>query len=316
VLLSVVLCTHRLDSYQNVIDAVESLLRQTYDDMEIIVVVDGNQRLSEGIAQVYGGREKVKILATGDKMGVCGARNAGIGVAQGEIVAFTDDDVVADSRWIESLVDTYETYGAVAVGGKILPMWIATEPNHFPAELGWLVGITHNGFAEEGVSEVRNAFGPNMSYRSEVFDKIGLFNERFGLGARGAVQLQGEEAELALRMKHVLGRGVTYNPQAVVYHKVPPWKTTPRWMLRRAFYQGYSKALLRRSIPGHDTLSVEQAYLRRLLFTYAPSRAKRLLLRSDRAGELRKLGILAASLFSASLGFVCGLAKKTPHDSA
>jgi GT2 family glycosyltransferase len=265
---------------------------------------------------VYRGREKVKILATGDKVGVCGARNAGIGVAQGEIVAFTDDDVVADSRWIESLVDTYERFDAIAVGGKILPMWLTTEPDHFPAELGWLVGITHNGFAEEEVSEVRNTFGPNMSYRSEVFEKIGVFNERFGLGARDAVQLQGEEAELALRMKQVLGRSVTYNPQAVVYHKIPPWKTTPRWMLRRAFYQGYSKALLRRSIPCHDTLSVEQAYLRRLLLKYAPSRTKRLLLRSDRGGELRKLGILAASVFSASLGFLCGFAKKTPHGSA
>ena len=315
-LLSVVLCTHRLESYQNVIEAVESLLSQTYHDMEIIVVVDGNHRLSQEIAQVYQGREKVRILATGDKIGVCGARNAGIGVAQGEVVAFTDDDVVADSRWIESLIDTYETHDAVAVGGKILPLWIATEPSHFPAELGWLVGITHNGFADEEVSEVRNAFGPNMSYRSEVFEKIGLFNERFGLGARGAVQLQGEEAELALRMKQVLGRGVTYNPQAVIYHKVPPWKTTPRWVLRRAFYQGYSKALLRRSIPGHDTLSVEQAYLRRLLLKYAPSRTKRLLLSSDRAGELRKLGILAASVVSAGLGFLCGFFKKTPHGSA
>ena len=66
-LLSVVLCTHRLDSYQNVIDAVESLLRQTYHDMEIIVVVDGNHRLSEEIAQVYQGREKVRILATGTR---------------------------------------------------------------------------------------------------------------------------------------------------------------------------------------------------------------------------------------------------------
>ena len=315
-MLSVVLCTHRLDSYQNVIDAIESLVRQTYDDLEIIVVVDGNQELSEVIAHVYQGREKVKILSTGDKIGVCGARNAGIGIAQGEIMAFTDDDVVADSRWIENLVDTYQRFDSVAVGGKILPIWLSTEPDHFPPELGWVVGVTHNGFAEDEVSEVRNAFGPNMSYRSEVFEKIGVFNERFGLGARGAVQLQGEEAELALRMKQAFGRGVTYNPQAVVYHKVAPWKTTPRWMLRRAFYQGYSKALLRRSIPGHDTLAVEQAYLRRLLFKYAPSRAKRLLLRSGRAGELRKLAILTASVVSASLGFLCAFAKKTPHGSA
>ena len=68
-LLSVVLCTHRLENYQNVVDAVESLLGQSYGDVEVIVVVDGNERLSERIGRLYRGREKVRVLATGDRVG-------------------------------------------------------------------------------------------------------------------------------------------------------------------------------------------------------------------------------------------------------
>lgn len=311
-LLSVVLCTHRLDNYHNLIHAIESLLSQTYAHLEIIVVVDGNESLAQRISQAYRGRDRVRIVPTAKKIGVSGARNAGIRVAHGGILAFTDDDVVADSKWIENLVDTHRRFDAAAVGGKILPMWVGTAPDHFPAELGWLVGITYNGFAEEEVCEVRNSFGPNMSYKREVFDRVGVFNEQFGLGARGAIDLQGEEAEFALRMRQSFGRGVTYAPHAVVHHRVPPRKTTPRWMLKRAFYQGYSKALLRRSMGSSDALAVEQAYLSHLLVKYIPRRMKRLLLNSGRVAELKRLGFLAGAVFSAGLGFLCGFARKIP----
>jgi len=316
-LLSVIVCTHHLDNHENLVEAIESLLRQTYDDLEIIVVVDGNERLFDEISRFYQGRQKVKTVITGSKVGVCGARNTGIRLAQGAIVAFTDDDVVADTRWIENLVDTYQRCNAVAVGGKILPIWLATEPEHFPAELGWLVGITHNGFVEDNAHEVRNTFGPNMSYRKDVFDKIGVFNECLGLqGADGVWQLQGEEAEFALRMRWLLGHGVVYNPEAVVYHKVPQWKTVPRTMLRRSFYQGYSKALLIRSMRSHHTLSVEQGYVARLLVKYIPCRAKRLLLAAGRIAEFKKLVILVACVCSTALGFFVGFVKGTRHCSA
>ena len=69
--------------------------------------------------------------------------------------------------------------------------------------------------------------------------------------------MQGEEPELALRMKIKLGKGVIYNPELVVYHKVPESKTRLRILLRRAFYQGYSKALLQKLSPSPKPLATE-----------------------------------------------------------
>lgn len=310
-LISVIVCTHSLDNKQNLMDTVDSILNQTLKELEIIVVVDGSEELYKWITKAYDAQERVKVVAIKENMGICSARNTGINAAQGDLVVFSDDDAVAEKRWIENLVDTYQKLDAIAVGGKILPIWLSKQPDYFPDELGWLVGITYEGFAEERVVEVRNTFGPNMSFKKNVFEKIGLFTEEFGFSKKGLSCLQGEEAEFALRMKQELGQGVIYNPRAVVYHKIPAWKTERRTLLRRAFYQGYSKALLKRFSPSHDTLTTEGDYLKDLFFKHIPRRIKGVFSTSNGVTELKKLSILIASVFSVGLGFLYGYLKRT-----
>ncbi|MGB2853881.1 MAG: glycosyltransferase family 2 protein [Dehalococcoidia bacterium] len=309
-LISVIICTHSLDNKQNLMDAVDSILNQTLKELEIIVVVDGSEELYKWITKAYDAQERVKVVSIKENMGICSARNTGIKAAQGDLVVFSDDDAVAEKRWIENLVDTYQKHDAIAVGGKILPIWLSKQPDYFPDELGWLVGITYEGFAEERVVEVRNTFGPNMSFKKSVFEKIGLFTEEFGFSKKGLSCLQGEEAEFALRMKQELGQGVIYNPRAVVYHKIPAWKTERRTLLRRAFYQGYSKALLKRFSPSHDTLTTEEYYLKDLFFKYIPRRIKRVFSASNYVIELKRLSILIASIVSVGLGFLYGYFKR------
>ena len=309
-LISVIICTHSLDNKQILMDAVDSILNQTLKELEIIVVVDGSEELYKRITEVYDAEERVKVVAIKENMGICSARNTGINAAQGDLVVFSDDDAVAEKRWIENLVDTYQKHDAIAVGGRILPIWLSKQPDYFPDELGWLVGITYEGFAEERVVEVRNTFGPNMSFKKSVFDKIGLFTEEFGFSKKGLSCLQGEEAEFALRMKQELGQGVIYNPRAVVYHKIPAWKTERRILLRRAFYQGYSKALLKRFSPSPDTLTTEEYYLKDLFFKYIPRRIKRVFSASNYVIELKRLSILIASVSSVGLGFLYGYFKR------
>ena len=76
---------------------------------------------------------------------------------------------MADQKWVENLIDSYQELQAMAVGGKILPLWLPAKPAYFPEELYWLVGATYKGFAEDAVVEVRNVFASNMSFRKEVF---------------------------------------------------------------------------------------------------------------------------------------------------
>ena len=51
------------------------------------------------------------------------ALNRGIAESTGDILAFTDDDVRVDRRWIESIVDTFTRFSAVCVGGRVQPVW-------------------------------------------------------------------------------------------------------------------------------------------------------------------------------------------------
>jgi len=308
-LVSVILCTHSLANCQNLAEAVDSLLQQVYQEIEIVIVVDGNDELHQRVVTDYGSQETVKTILLKQNVGLCGARNAGIGAAQGDIIAFLDDDAVAERRWVENLVATYQESQAIAVGGKILPHWLGQRPDYLPEELYWLVGTTHEGFADEKVVEVRNPFGPNMSFRKEVFQKVGLFNEDFGFARRGASYMQAEEAEFTLRMKERLGQGVIYNPRALVYHKIPPSKVKVKALLRRAFYQGYSKALLRKLNPSADSIATERAYLQTLLLKYIPQRMKRVYC----LPELKRLFILVASIISVGLGFVYGCVKGVPR---
>ena len=306
---SIIVCTHSLDNFQNLIDAIESLLNQTYKELEIVIVVDGNQELYTKILEVYNAYRNIKIMVTGESLGAFGAGNVGVKAAQGNIIAFLDDDAVADREWIENLVDIYDRSDAISVGGKILPIWQKKKPDYFPEELGWLVGITHEGFAEEKVYEIRNTFGPNMSFRKEVFEKIGLLNEKLGFGKAGTTYMQGAESEFALRMKTKLGKGVIYNPNAIVYHRIPLSKTRPGVLLRRAFYQGYSKALMKRRSPSPETLATEESYLKDLFFKYIPRRVKRIL-SLNFIKEIKQVSLLVAAIVSVGLGFFYGYVKR------
>ena len=305
-LVSVVVCTHSLDNYQNLLQAVDSLWAQTHRETEVVIVVDGNKELHQRIVADYGSRGAMKIVLLEENRGVSAARNAGIRAAQGDILAFFDDDAVAERRWLESLVATYQELEAMAVGGRVLPLWLGRRPDYLPEVLYWLVGVTHEGFAEEKVVEVRNTFGPNMSFRREVFQKVGLFNEDLGFARRGTSYTQAEEPEFALRMKQRLGQGVMYNPEAIVYHKIPPSKVKVGVLLKRAFSQGYSKALLRKLHISADAMAVERSYLKTLLLKYIPLRMKR----GYRLPELKKLFILVASVISIGLGFGYGYVKE------
>lgn len=305
---SVIVCTSDVDNYQNPLEAVNSLLNQTYPELEIIIVVDNvdNQQLYKRIATAYATQGNIQIITSGESSGVSAARNTGIKKAQGDIIAFLDDDAVADKRWIERLVDTYQKTDAIAVAGKVLPIWLSNKPDYLPEELYWLVGLTYKGFAREDVTEVRNALGSNMSYRREVFTEVGLFNEHLGFARKHNAYLQGEEAELALRMKGKLGKGVIYDPDLIVYHKVPTWKTRLGMLLRRAFYQGYSKAWLNRLNPYPRALSIEESYLKDLFFKYIPHKIKKVLLNSNPTTEIRQLPVLLASILAVGVGFTCG----------
>ncbi len=203
---SIILCTYQSERYEDFVEAVNSLNAQSCDNekLEIVVVVDGNRELYERILKSgieEADKVEVKVILNEENLGLSESRNRGIKEARGNIIAFFDDDAVADMNWLEELVLMYEEHDAIAAGGKILPKWVTKKPKYLPEEFYWLIGATHNGFPEE-MTEVLKALD---GFRSEM-------------GVKGRGLLQGEETELCERMSNKFEKGVIYNPEAIVYH--------------------------------------------------------------------------------------------------
>ncbi|PSQ27904.1 glycosyl transferase family A [Halobacteriales archaeon QS_9_68_17] len=298
---SVVLCTYSLEMYDHFREAAEAVLDQRYDDVELVVVVDGTEEVYERVRADYGGRDRVVLHCNDENSGLLKSRNRGAELATGDVVAFIDDDAVPDEGWVAELVDTYERRDAVAAGGRMTPAWVDGKPSFLPEEHYWLVGVTHRGYGDEP-AEVRNTFGSNVSFRREAFLELGGFDPNIG-GRKGDRNLQGGETELCARLEREYGEGVWYNPDAEVAHMVFEYRTDPVWLLERAFWQGYSKRAMETLVP--ESTGEESEFLGDLLFRFAPDRAKRTA-RTRSGTEALQLVMLLAFTGVVGLGYLYG----------
>lgn len=298
---SVVINTYSLDRYDDFQDAADAVLDQTYDPIELILVVDGNEELCERVEADYGHLDPVVTHCTPENVGNSASRNAGAQQATGDIVVVTDDDGVAEPDWIEQLVAVYEETDAIAAGGKVVPQWVEGRPDFFPDEFLWLIGCTEKGFAEH-MEEVRNTYGPNLSFRTDIFNDLGGFSAH--VGRHGDKQLQAHETEICARMNQEYGRGVIYNENAIINHKVYPYRTEFGWLVRRCFWQGYSKRVLQKLVPG--STGEEGKYLRQLLLQFVPERLGDLARRPS-LPKVKQLVTIFVFTFLIGVGYLYGL---------
>ena len=301
---SVVLCEHTTDRYEHCREAAESVLAQTYDDVELVLVADGDEAVCSAFERDYGDRADVVVHCNEHNVGLLESRNNGAEAATGEVVAFIDDDAVAEEDWIAELVAVYDSREVPAVGGRMTPLWVAGKPSFLPAEFYWLVGVTHRGFTD-GPGEVRNTNGSNISFRREVFLDLGGFESDIG-GRQGDRNLQGGETELGARLKREYGHGVYYTPAARVGHKVFEYRTDPSWLLDRAFWQGYSKRGMEVFVPG--STGEETAFLGDLVTRFVPSRLSTLI-RSPSLPGLLQLVMLVVFTATVGAGYLYGAVK-------
>jgi len=97
---SVVIPTYRRpDSLKRLLDKLE---HQTFKDFEVIVIVDGDRETFEALSDIKGKKPYPIKLEIIPNSGCNIARNRGIELAEGEIIAFTDDDCIPDDDWLEN----------------------------------------------------------------------------------------------------------------------------------------------------------------------------------------------------------------------
>lgn len=271
VTVSVVICAHTLDRWDDLSRAVASVRAQIPAAHEILVAIDNNEILRERAAGELGG---ATVLANARNPGLSGARMTGVEHATGEVVAFLDDDAVAAPGWLAALMEAYLDPAVLGAGGPVEPLWRAPRPTWFPAEFDWVVGCTYAGMDVQS-GRIRNPIGANMSIRADVLQRAGGFSphlgrRKLGFSISGKARIGGkaescEETELCIRAARMHPGGYfAYRDGARVSHVVPAQRTTWKYFVHRCLIEGAAKAALT-TIAGSDGLGAENRYVREVL---------------------------------------------------
>jgi len=200
---------------ENIRECVRSLKAQDFpkDDFEIIAV-DNNST-----------DDTLELIKTLDipytveyTKGPAAAKNAGIKMATGNIIAFVDGDCVADGKWLKEIVTVFKDSNTGCVAGEIMAM----EHENMSHLEQFLIKKGHLSQNQH----VKNPFLPfaataNAAYRKEVFEKIGLFDEALHIG---------EDADMSWRMQLKTNYKLTFSSSAVVSH---PYETSLKALFRQ-----------------------------------------------------------------------------------
>jgi len=231
---------------------------------EIIVVDNNSSDHTKTVVQKFAQSVTVNTrYIFEEKQGLCYARNTGVSAATGNIIAFTDDDVTVDSRWLWSIKSSFEKFDCIGLGGKIIPVWSHEKPPWLALQGPYKlmnVFVSYDLGPDCRVVERTNPpVGANYAFRPAAFKKYGFY--RTDLDRVGNSLLGGGDTEFVRRIinnKEI----IMYDPNAIVYHPVEEKRLRKEFF--RLWYFDYGRALVRLgSIPPD---AVSYFHLPRYLF--------------------------------------------------
>jgi glycosyltransferase involved in cell wall biosynthesis len=221
-LVTVAICTRdRTDDLKLCLD---SIIKLSYPNLEVLVV--DNAPKNDATKQlVFGYYPKMRYICE-PRPGLDWARNRAIIEAKGEIIAFTDDDVVVDSRWIDALSKIFvENPEVMTVTGLVVPYELETEAQCLFEIYGGFgrgfqrkLSCLDTSLKKKNPSHIGTGIfgtGANMAYRCCLFEKIGGFDTALDVGS---VTNGGGDLEMFFRVIHE-GYSLVYEPNAIVYHR-------------------------------------------------------------------------------------------------
>ena len=203
---------------------VECLVNQDYPHFEI-VIVDNRPDPNRAPLPAFVGGDRVRTFWE-PLRGVSAARNLGIAQALGEFIAFTDDDVSVDRRWLRELATRFVLSPQVdAISGLVLPLELRTEPQLWFEEYFGGFNQSLNGellsvalLADDPLfpySTGRFGASCNMAIRRSTLARMGGFDVRLGVGTPTH---GGEDIDMSMRI--VLANGTfAFEPRAMVRHQ-------------------------------------------------------------------------------------------------
>ena len=234
--ITVVLGTYnRASSLRSTLESFCRLMIPTALVWELLVVDNNSTDSTRLVAEAFVRRLPLRYIFEG-KQGRSAALNAGIAAATGDVIAFTDDDILLHKDWLSNLKRTFDEQPCAAVAGKVVAQWDHPKPD-------WLtmqdqLAIVRFDCGDE-LKEIRvPPLGANSAFRKEVFQRYGLF--RLDLGVSGNEHtITCDDTEFGERLIRA-GEKIVYCPTAVIYHPVDPKRATKRYFRSWYYYNGRS----------------------------------------------------------------------------
>jgi GT2 family glycosyltransferase len=236
---------NRWVSLKRLLVSIEQLETPVSVQIEVLVVDNASTDGTDTFLSKETGKSRrfvINVLKERQK-GKASALNLGLGVATGDILLVLDDDIIVDSRLVVKHLECYQQTAFDALQGRILP---GIDVDGQPADRDRLreYNIPHIDYGE-AFCEIRGLTGTNMSFKREVFEKVGFFDTRLGPGAAGF----SEDSEYSIRIRKA-GFKIGYTPHAVVYHELNPNRYGREYNRMVEYRKGLSRSIYRQdSIP-------------------------------------------------------------------
>ena len=215
---SIIVSTH--DRPERLAQALPALLAQHYPDYEVVIVdnAPSSRATADLIQQTYGDVEKLRYIRE-DTPGLSRGLNRGVMEARGEILAFTDDDVVLDAYCLLNLVKAFNlSHDVICVTGLVMPLELETPAQILFEEYGGF----GKGFRRRIYDKAKNrpreplfpytagrfGTGANMAVRPAFLKRVGGFDPALKCGMDIAVFFQVIQQ----------GYSLVYEPAALAHH--------------------------------------------------------------------------------------------------
>ncbi len=202
---------------------------------KLVVVDNGSTDETAQVIASFGTRLPLH-TQTEPKLGKNYALNTGLGLVEGDLAVFTDDDAFPFVDWLVQLRKAADNQPAYSMfGGTIVPRWEAPPPPWVQWVDQPTVYTLTDPSLKEGPVPPYLIFGPNMAVRNSIF-QTGIRLDP-SIGPRGRSYPMGSETELVVRLGRQ-GQKAWHVPGAVVEHFVRKEQLNKAWVLQRAIYFG------------------------------------------------------------------------------
>ncbi|MET3951678.1 glycosyltransferase [Arthrobacter sp. UYEF36] len=222
--ITVVVCTR--DRASLLRGAISAILRLDYPNFDVIVVDNGasNADTRDMVRDEF--RDPRLTLISEPRPGLSKARNAGLRRARGDIVAFTDDDVVVDEFWLRGIAAGFEQAPDVACVTGLVPAGELRSPaqGYFDERVNWSKIVAPKVFSMADPPADLPTFpfcvgafgtGANFALDRRAALALGAFDPALGVGTRTC---GGEDIDMFTRV--ILGgHSLVVQPSAIVWHR-------------------------------------------------------------------------------------------------